>query len=230
MFLTKFTNSNTFSYISLQFKTAFFSLYLQQISDIKNIKYGFIIYPISIFILLFNLLGLLPYNYTVTSNLFSTICLSSSFFFGVLFISLTNFKLKFFQLFLPESAYSNKALLFLLFFIELVSYFSRLFSLAIRLFANIVAGHILLKILVKLLIDLFPLNFEFSIFNIKQSFMYLWEYFTFYILIFVFFAKFVFYGIINLFFTLELGVSCLQVYIFVILCMIYLQNNLNPVH
>lgn len=97
------------------------------------------------FIITSNLLGLIPYSLTITSYLVITLFLSSMSFFGNLIIGLRVHSFKFFAFFVPAGA--PTALIPLLICIEFVSYSSRLFSLAIRLFANMMAGHALLKIL-----------------------------------------------------------------------------------
>jgi ATP synthase subunit 6 len=88
---------------------------------------------------------MIPYSFTVTSHLIFTLALSIICFFGINFIGLKKHGFEFFGLFLPSGA--PLALAPLLVFIELLSYFARVFSLAIRLFANLMSGHTLLKIL-----------------------------------------------------------------------------------
>lgn len=97
------------------------------------------------FIVASNLLGLIPYSLTVTSYLVITLFLSSMSFFGNLIIGFRVHSFRFFGFFVPAGA--PEVLIPALILIELVSYASRLFSLAIRLFANMMAGHALLKIL-----------------------------------------------------------------------------------
>lgn len=101
---------------------------------------------IFIYIMFNNLFGLIPYVYTSTSHFIVTLYISSSIFFGNTLIGLYLHELKFFSLFLPEGV--PIFIMPLLVLIEYVSYCSRLFSLAIRLFANMMAGHVLLKILI----------------------------------------------------------------------------------
>jgi F-type H+-transporting ATPase subunit a len=96
-------------------------------------------------ILMYNVLGLFPYNFTITSQIIFVSMLSFSSFIGLLIIGISKHKLNFFSIFFPSDAPTG--LSFLLVPIELVSFFSRPFSLSIRLFANMTAGHILLKIL-----------------------------------------------------------------------------------
>jgi ATP synthase subunit 6 len=92
------------------------------------------------------LLGLVPYSITVTSHLIITLFFSLSFFIGSNIISAIYHQEKFFELFLPDGI--PVVIIPALILIEYISYFSKIFSLAIRLFANIMSGHILLKILI----------------------------------------------------------------------------------
>jgi len=109
----------------------------------NNIFY--IIWFLFITLLTLNLLGMTPYSFTVTSHFIITFSLSLSLFISLNIIGVLKHGTKMIKLFLPEGA--PKALLPLLFVIELISYLSRIFSLSIRLFANLMSGHTLLKIL-----------------------------------------------------------------------------------
>jgi F-type H+-transporting ATPase subunit a len=104
-------------------------------------------YIFSLFLLIIvgNLLGMFPYSYTLTSSIIITLYLSLSFFTGVNIIGLIKNKERFVNLFMPEG--SPLIIMPILCIIELVSYIARVFSLAIRLFANMMSGHTLLKIL-----------------------------------------------------------------------------------
>jgi ATP synthase subunit 6 len=94
---------------------------------------------------LYNLSGLLPYNFTFSAHLVVTLFYSLSLFFGLNYLALLRHQLHYFNLFLPSGTPLGLQPLMVL--LELVSYLSRPFSLAIRLFANLMAGHALLKIL-----------------------------------------------------------------------------------
>ena len=87
-----------------------------------------------------------PYSLTITSHLIITLYFSIGIFLSLNMIGLLFHKEKFFVLFLPEGV--PVLIIPFLIIIEYVSYISRVFSLAIRLFANMLAGHILLKILI----------------------------------------------------------------------------------
>jgi ATP synthase subunit 6 len=98
------------------------------------------------FLCVSNLLGMLPYSMTVTSHLILTLFFSLAFFIGNNIVGVCYHTQSFFALFLPEGV--PLLIIPFLILIEYVSYISRIFSLAIRLFANMLSGHILLKILI----------------------------------------------------------------------------------
>jgi F-type H+-transporting ATPase subunit a len=91
------------------------------------------------------LLGLVPYSFTVTSHIVITLGLASTIFIGINYVGIRIHGLHMLSLFLPPGA--PLALAPLLVFIELVSYSFRVISLSLRLFANMMSGHCLLKIL-----------------------------------------------------------------------------------
>ena len=98
------------------------------------------------FLLLFcNLIGMVPYSFTVTSHIIFTFTLAFSIFFGINIIGIRTHGLKFFSLFLPKGV--PLIIMPLLVTIELVSYIIKVFTLSIRLFANMTSGHTLLKII-----------------------------------------------------------------------------------
>jgi ATP synthase subunit 6 len=111
-------------------------------------KYSFILlfYSTFLFIFISNILGMIPYSMTITSHLILTLYFSLAFFLGNNLIGICFHKEKYFVLFLPEGV--PVPIIPFLILIEYVSYISRIFSLAIRLFANMMSGHILLKILI----------------------------------------------------------------------------------
>jgi F-type H+-transporting ATPase subunit a len=91
-----------------------------------------------------NFFGLIPYSFALTSYFSVTFFFSFIFFFTLFFIGILLHGLQVLNLFIPPG--TPFLILPLLFCIEVISYFARVFSLAIRLFANITAGHILLYI------------------------------------------------------------------------------------
>lgn len=112
-------------------------------------KAGLYYFPLILFLFYFliiaNLIGMIPYSFTVTSHIFSTFALASFLLIGVTITGLYLHKLKFLGLFLPSGAPLILAPLFV--GLELMSYIIRVISLSVRLFANLMAGHTLLKII-----------------------------------------------------------------------------------
>ena len=86
-----------------------------------------------------------PYSFALTSHLYITFFLSLSFFYGLFIIAIRFKDVFFFSIVYPSGV--PLPLVFFLLIIEMMSYLGRLLSLAVRLFANIMAGHILIKIL-----------------------------------------------------------------------------------
>jgi len=98
------------------------------------------------FLCISNLIGIIPHALTVTSHLSVTLFLSLGFFISNNIIGICYHKQRFLNLFLPSGV--PVFIIPMLILIEYVSYLSRILSLAVRLFANMVSGHILLKILI----------------------------------------------------------------------------------
>lgn len=111
------------------------------------------IYSLFLFILCSNLVGNIPYTFTITTSIIVSIGLSFTILIGVTILGLSIHKIHFFSFFIPSG--TPLALVPLLVLIELISYIARAGSLGIRLFANIVAGHTLLKILSTFLYQMF---------------------------------------------------------------------------
>ena len=88
---------------------------------------------------------MIPYSFTITSSFVVTLFLSLGFFIGVNIIGCLVHGIAILSLFLPGGA--PVIILPALVLIEILSYFARIFSLSIRLFANMMSGHTLLKIL-----------------------------------------------------------------------------------
>jgi F-type H+-transporting ATPase subunit a len=153
------------------------------------------------FILFSNLIGMVPYSFTSTSHLVLSLSFSTAILIGVTIIGFQRHGLEFFALFVPAG--TPFALVFLLVAIEFVSYLARAVSLGVRLGANMIAGHSLLKIIstftwkmvvagpILLLVSLLPLLFLTAIA------------------------------------TLELGIAFLQAYVFAILTCSYLKDAIN---
>lgn len=148
-------------------------------------------------ILLYNLIGLLPFSFTISSHLAVTLTLSLSYFFSFLLVGIYHLKFRFLYNFCPKNM--PFWLLPLLIIIETLSFFLRPFSLGIRLFANMLAGHILLHILA----DSF-------LYTLKLGILFLLP----------------MTAILFAIGCLELFIACLQAYIFTILLTIYLKDGL----
>lgn len=102
------------------------------------------VFAIFLFILLCNLLGLVPMMYTVTAQLIVNFALAMVVIFTVLGVGFAKHGIHFFGLFVPSGV--PKLLIPILAPIELVSFFVRPCSLSLRLFGNMLAGHVLLKV------------------------------------------------------------------------------------
>lgn len=175
------------------------NLTLEQTSN-RGLKYFPFLFTLFWFVFLSNLLGLIPFGFTITSHIIITFSLSIGIIIGFTIIGFVNYKLKFIKLFIPSGA--PNAILPLLIIIEILSYSIRVFSLAIRLSANMMAGHTLLYIVSGFVIKLKKLS------------------------IIIFLISWV---LILAILLLEIGISILQAYVFVTLCSIYLNDVLaNP--
>ena len=111
---------------------------------VRRQQYFLTFFYLFINVLLANSIGLAPYSFTPTSSFIVTLFLSSSHFTGINFIAALQHSWRMLVLFLPSIPPTGAPFLTL---IELISYTARVFSLSIRLFANMMAGHALLKIL-----------------------------------------------------------------------------------
>jgi len=148
-----------------------------------------------------NLIGLVPYSFTVTSHFFVTLALSISIFIGINIISIRIHGLEFFSLFLPSR--TSTALAFLLVPVELISFIFKPLSLAIRLFCNMMAGHTLLKVFV---------GFAWTLINFSGL---------------AFLLHIVPLLILFPLFGLELSAALIQSYVFSLLTCIYLNDAIN---
>jgi F-type H+-transporting ATPase subunit a len=171
-----------------------------QIGD-RHEVYTPLVVGLFLFLLLANLNGNVPYGYTVTTSAIASMGLSLTVFLGVTAIGLTRHGVHFFSFFVPSG--TPLALVPLLTIIELISYLARAVSLGVRLFANMVAGHTLLKILASFLLKLFSSSLLVAIATLVP------------------YAIFV--GLIGL----ELAVSLIQSYVFVVLTCSYLKDALE---
>lgn len=189
----------------------------------QGILYFPIIYTLFIYIALSNLIGMIPFTMTITSQLIITFTLAFAFFFGINVIGYSIHKEKLLNLFFPPG--SPFILAPLLIIIEFVSYIFRVFSLSVRLFANMMAGHSLLKILAG-----FGWNFIIKVYNIMNTSQYpiypkflIFLDITFIFLIF----KFTLLPLLSILIGLELGIAIIQAYVFTTLICIYLNDALH---
>jgi F-type H+-transporting ATPase subunit a len=107
-------------------------------------RYFPIVFTIFMFVLFGNLLGMIPYSFAFTSHIIVTFALAICVFIGVTILGFTRHGLHFLSFFVPPGV--SWALWPLLIPIEIISYLSRPISLSVRLFANMLAGHTLLKV------------------------------------------------------------------------------------
>jgi len=158
-----------------------------------------------LFIVISNLIGILPYSFTITSHLSITFALAFMMWYGMFIgVGVNKYGIKIFSMFLPKDI--PFALVPLLVFIETISFIFRSISLALRLFANIVAGHILLDTIAVVVHKIIPPSYFMSGKSILMAIM-----------------PIVITIILILF---ECVVAMLQGYIFVVLCCIYLKDML----
>ena len=159
------------------------------------------IYSLFFFILIANLTCNFPYFFSITTSIMVSIGLSFTILIAVTILALSIHKLHFFSFFVPSG--TPLALVPLLVLIELVSYLARAFSLGIRLFANVVAGHTLMKILATFLYQMFSSTLIIATITLIP--------FT------------IFLAIIGL----ELAVSIIQAYVFTILTCSYIKDAIE---
>lgn len=115
-------------------------------TSLKRYQYFSVLLFLFMFIFISNLVGLIPYSFTITSSFVVTFFLALAHFIGINIIGIVEQKWEFANLFLPQGVPVEIALILVP--IEFVSYIARIFSLSIRLFANMMSGHALLKILI----------------------------------------------------------------------------------
>jgi F-type H+-transporting ATPase subunit a len=163
----------------------------------EGMKYFPIVFTLFVFVLTCNLLGMIPYSFTVTSHIIVTFALASFVFVGVTLIAIFKHGIgKFLHFFLPEGTPIVMAPL--LFVIEFFSYLSRPVSLSIRLAANMMAGHVTMKVIAGLIITFGMVIGVVSMFPLL------------------------------LFLTgFEIAIAIIQAYIFTILACVYLNDALH---
>ncbi|MEX0694415.1 MAG: F0F1 ATP synthase subunit A [Rhodospirillales bacterium] len=110
------------------------------------------IFTIFMFVLVGNMWGMMPYSFTFTSHIAVTFAMAFFIFVGVTIIAIAKHKMHFFSFFMPPGVPLYMAPLLVP--IEIISYLSRPISLSVRLFANMLAGHTLLKVFAGFIISL----------------------------------------------------------------------------
>lgn len=164
----------------------------------KGLKFVPLIFTVFFFVAANNALGMIPYSYTSTSQLSITFTMGLSVFLLVWIVGFYNHGLKFFKLFAPEG--TPILLLPLIVVLELISFFARPCTLAVRLAANMLAGHILLKVFASFAVMLAG-----------------------WVAVTAVLPATILFGIMGL----ELMVAFLQAYIFTILTCVYLNDAIN---
>ncbi|MGB3271559.1 MAG: F0F1 ATP synthase subunit A [Xanthobacteraceae bacterium] len=109
-----------------------------------GMKFFPLVFTIFMFVFITNMLGILPYSFTVASHLIVTVALALLVFFTVIIYGFYSHGLKFFKLFVPSGI--PLVILPLVVAIEVISFLSRPISHSVRLFANMLAGHVTLKV------------------------------------------------------------------------------------
>jgi len=197
--LTKQLKLNIFGYAHYKLYKFLRDVYISVFGFDKQLLFPYFYY-IFIFILLSNLTGMLPWAFTVTAQLTIAFFFSITSLGGITILSIEQKGWKFFELFKPTAP---KPLEHFLIIIEFVSFLIRFISLGVRLFANMVAGHALLKIL---------LLFLALILNSLNAFAVVGGVVGFFIILAVV--------------ALELLIAFLQAYVFVFLMLIYTKEML----
>ena len=122
----------------------FVSSMIRSTAGSEGLKFFPLVFTLFMFICVSNLVGIIPYTFTVSSHIIVTAALALLVFFTVLFYGLYKNGLKFFKIFVPSGV--PLAVLPLVVFIEVLSFFLKPVSHSVRLFANMLAGHIALKV------------------------------------------------------------------------------------
>ncbi|MBN9543557.1 MAG: F0F1 ATP synthase subunit A [Alphaproteobacteria bacterium] len=180
---------------SAEFVYGFIADLLKENVGEQGKKFIPLVFSVFMYVLMCNLLGMLPYGFTVTSHIVVTLALASIVFFTVLIGGFLIHGLHFFSIFLPEGTPWWLAPLMIL--IEFFTFLARPFTLSIRLAGNMMAGHVLMKVLAS--------------FVLGMGIYWGWIPIPFMVLISGF----------------EIFVAILQAYIFTILTCVYLNTAIN---
>ena len=177
------------------------SIVINQINANKGQAYFPFIFALFIFILVNNLIGMVPYSFASTSHFILTFSISFTVVLGATVLGFQKHGFLFFSLFVPAGC--PLGLLPLLVLIEFISYLARNISLGLRLAANILSGHMLLNILS---------GFAYNI--MTSSFIFL-------------FVGLIPLAFIIAFSGLELGIAFIQAQVFVVLTCSYIKDGLD---
>lgn len=167
----------------------------------KGEKYFPFLFVTFLTVAMSNLVGMIPYSFTITSQLAVTFAFGAATFIGVNIIAARQHGLHFLSFFLPKDA--PMALWPLLVPIELISYSFRVVSLSVRLFVNMMAGHALLKILAGFAWTMIGMG---GLMLVASGFPIL---------------------ILIILTGMELGIALLQAYVWTVLVCIYLNDAIN---
>lgn len=167
----------------------------------KGQKYFPIVFALFSFVLLSNVTGAVPYSFTTTSHLAITLGLAMIVFLGYHIIGIRKHGIRFLELYYPAGVGLTLAPLIVP--IEFLSATSRVISLSVRLFANMMAGHTLLKVIA---------GFAWQMMSLGPV---------------MFFAHLVTLGVLTLLVGLEIAVAFVQAYVFAILTCMYLNEAEN---
>jgi F0F1-type ATP synthase membrane subunit a len=173
----------------------------ENIGGKKSEKFFPLVFTIFTFILSMNLIGLVPYSFTVTSHAIVTFSLSIFIFIGINIICVRAHGLEFFSLFVPSG--TSVPLSFVIVPIEVFSYAFKPLSLGVRLFCNMMVGHTLLKVFA---------GFAWSLMACSGV---------------LFLAHYIPLLVIIPLFGLELGVATIQAFVFSLLVCIQLNDAIN---
>ena len=177
------------------------SIVVNQINAKNGQMYFPFIYALFIFILVNNLIGMVPYSFASTSHFILTFSISFTVVLGATILGFQKHGLEFFSLFVPAGC--PLGLLPLLVLIEFISYLARNVSLGLRLSANILSGHMLLNILAGFCYNIMTSGFIF------------------------FFLGLIPLAFIIAFSGLELGIAFIQAQVFVVLSSSYIKDALD---
>ncbi len=159
-------------------------------------RYFPFIFALFMFIFVGNLIGMIPYSFTYTSHLVVTFGMAATVFIGVTIVGFVKHGVKFLGFFLPHGV--PWFLVWLIIPIEILSYLSRPVSLSLRLFANMTAGHTMMKVFA---------GFHFFVLGA---------------------AGLAPLAMVVALTGLEIVIAFLQAYVFAILTCVYLNDALNP--